>query len=115
MAELKTKATKASPTRFVNSIKDERRRKDAQTLMRMMKRVGGQKPYMWGSSIVGFGKYHYVYATGHEGDTCITGFSPRKNALTVYVVPGFYTQKALVKKLGKVKTSVSCIYINRLD
>jgi hypothetical protein len=80
-----------------------------------MKKVTGKPAKMWGSSIVGFGSYHYVYESGHEGDTCVTGFSPRKSALTIYVMPGFTEHAALLKKLGKVKTGKGCLYIKRLD
>jgi len=115
MSDNRMKANKLSPTAVVAAIKDPQRRKDAKTLLAMMKRVTRQKPVMWGSSIVGFGKYHYIYATGREGDACVTGFSSRKDSLTVYVLPGLYAQKANLKKLGKVKTGVSCIYIKALD
>jgi len=80
----------------------------------MMTRVTGEAPRMWGSSIVGFGSYHYTYATGREGDWCITGFSPRKTSMTVYIMPGLHLQKANLKKLGKVTTGMSCIYIRNL-
>ena len=114
MAELKTKPTKVNPSKFVNSIKDESRRKDAKALMAMMTRATGEKPRMWGSSIVAFGTYHYVYASGREGDWCVTGFSPRKDSLTVYILPGLHLQQDNLKKLGKVTTGKSCIYIKKL-
>ena len=113
--KIKTKPTKIDPVKFVESIKDEDQRKDARTLLTMMKRVTGEQPQMWGSSIVGFGSYHYVYATGREGDWCVTGFSPRKDSLTVYVLPGLHMQQANLRKLGKVTTGKSCIYIKRLS
>jgi len=81
----------------------------------MMKQVTKAKPVMWGSSIVGFGSYHYKYASGHEGDACLAGFSPRKQNLTIYIVPGFERYRALLKKLGKHKTSKSCLYIKILN
>ena len=115
MAELKTKPTKVDPAAFVHSIKDEQRRADAKALLAMMTRVTGETPRMWGSAIVGFGSYHYVYATGREGDWCVTGFSPRKDAMTVYILPGLQMQQANLKKLGKVTTGKSCIYIRNLD
>jgi hypothetical protein len=114
MAELKTKPTGVDPAKFVDSIKDERRRADAQALLAMMTRVTGETPRMWGSAIVGFGSYHYTYATGREGDWCITGFSPRKDSLTVYILPGLHLQQVNLKKLGKVTTGKSCIYIRDL-
>jgi len=114
MAELKTKPTNVDPAKFVDSIKDARRRADAQALLAMMTRVTGETPRMWGSAIVGFGSYHYTYATGREGDWCVTGFSPRKDSLTVYILPGLHLQQANLKKLGKVTTGKSCIYIKNL-
>jgi hypothetical protein len=80
-----------------------------------MMKVTKEEPKMWGPSIVGFGKYHYKYESGHEGDMCIAGFSPRKQALTIYIVPRFLKYDPLMKKLGKYKTGVSCLYIKRLD
>jgi hypothetical protein len=115
MAELKTKPTGVDPSKFVDGIKDARRRADAQALLAMMTRVTGETPRMWGSAIVGFGSYHYKYATGREGDWCITGFSPRKDSLTVYILPGLDLQQGNLKKLGKVTTGKSCIYIRNLD
>ena len=115
MAELKTRPTSVDPARFIHSIKDERRRADAKTLLAMMTRVTGESPRMWGSSIVGFGSYHYTYATGREGEWCVTGFSPRKESVTVYILPGLHLQQANLKKLGKVTTGKSCIYIRNLD
>ena len=115
MAELKTRPTSVDPAKFIHSIKDERRRADAKTLLAMMTRVTGESPRMWGSSIVGFGSYHYTYATGREGEWCVTGFSPRKESVTVYILPGLHLQQANLKKLGKVTTGKSCIYIRNLD
>src|SRR5690606_27299053 len=88
---------------------------DSIVIMKMMKKITKEEPKMWGPSIVGFGKYHYKYASGHEGDMCITGFSPRKNALTIYILPGFLKYDPLMKKLGKYKTGVSCLYIKKLE
>jgi len=115
MADLKTKPTSVNPAKFVAGIKNERRRADAQALLAMMTRVTGEAPRMWGSAIVGFGSYHYTYATGREGDWCITGFSPRKESMTVYILPGLHLQQAHLKKLGKVTTGKSCIYIRNLE
>ena len=115
MAELKTRPTGVDPAKFVDSIKDERRRADAKTLLAMMTRVTGESPRMWGSAIVGFGTYHYKYATGREGDWCVTGFAPRKDSMTVYIMPGLHLQQSNLKKLGKVTTGMSCIYIRKLD
>jgi hypothetical protein len=115
MAETKTRPTKQSVSAFIASIEDDQRRKDAKKLLALMKKVTGKPAKMWGPSIIGFGSYHYVYDSGHEGDTCVTGFSPRKAALTIYVMPGFTEYGPLLKKLGKVKTGKSCLYIKKLD
>jgi hypothetical protein len=115
MAELKTKVNKASVEKFLNGVKDEQKRKDSFTILEIMKKITKEDPKMWGPSIVGFGKYHYKYESGREGDMCITGFSPRKNALTIYILPGFLKYDPLMKKLGKYKTGVSCLYIKKLE
>ena len=115
MAELKTKANDASVENFLNRVPNARRREDAFRILKLMKTVTRKPPRMWGPSIVGFGQYHYTYATGHEGDICMTGFSPRSQALTIYVMPGFDRYAALMKKLGKYKTGKGCLYINKLD
>ena len=114
MAELKTKVSKASVNNFLNSVKDEQKRKDSFKILEMMKKITKEDPKMWGPSIVGFGSYHYKYASGHEGDMCIAGFSPRKEALTIYILPGFEKYDSLMKKLGKYKTGKSCLYIKKL-
>jgi hypothetical protein len=114
MAKLKTQKTNASVTAFLKSVADDDRRKDCQTLVRIMKRAVGAEPKMWGSSIVGFGHYHYKYASGREGDWFLTGFSPRKQDLTLYIMAGFDRYDALMGKLGKHKTGKSCLYLKRL-
>jgi Domain of unknown function (DU1801) len=115
MAENKTKPTQMSVTEFINSIDDEDRRKDVKKVAAMMRKATGKKAKMWGPSIVGFDQYHYKYDSGREGDFMITGFSPRKQSLTLYVMPGFKGFDELMKKLGKHKTGKSCLYINRLS
>ena len=115
MAEIKTKRNKASVSGFLAKIPDKQRRADCQVVLKMMQEASGEKPQMWGPSIVGFGSYHYKYATGREGDMPITGFSPRKQDLTLYIMGGFGRYKDLMKKLGKFKTGVGCLYIKRLD
>ena len=115
MAENKTKPTTASVTAFVNAIDDPRRRADARKVASMMRRATGKRARMWGSSIVGYGTYHYKYESGREGDFMLTGFSPRKQALTVYVLAGFDRFDSLMKKLGKHKTGKSCLYIKSLS
>ena len=115
MAENKTMATGASVTAFINSIGDEQKRADARKVAAMMRKATGKRARMWGTSIVGYGTYHYKYASGREGDFLMTGFSPRKQALTVYVIPGFSHFETLMNKLGKYKTGKSCLYIKRLS
>lgn len=115
MAELKTKKTAASVEQFILAVDDETRRDDCFALVELMKSITNEEPAMWGSSIVGFGSYHYIYASGQEGDWPVTAFSPRKQSLTIYVMPGFEQYKDLIKKLGKCKTSKGCLYVKRLD
>jgi hypothetical protein len=114
MAELKTKLNNSSVKDFLNSVQDKQKRDDCFALAKLMQDVTGEKPKMWGSSIVGFGSYHYVYESGHEGDICKVGFSPRKQNLTLYVMPPT-DNTSFLKELGKYKTSKSCLYINRLN
>jgi len=115
MSDLKTQPTAASVAAFLKSIEDPRRRAECETVKKMMGRVTGHRAKMWGDSIVGYGRYHYKYASGREGDFFLTGFSPRKAALTVYMVPGFKPCGSLMKKLGKHKHSSSCLYLTRLE
>jgi hypothetical protein len=113
MAELKTKKNEASVEDFLNFIEDEQKRKDCFEIARMMEKATKQKPKMWGPAIVGFGEYHYVYASGHEGDMCKIGFSPRKQNITLYIVQAV-EDSPLFQKLGKFKTSKACLYIKKL-
>jgi hypothetical protein len=115
MAEPKTKKTKASVAEFLNAIEDPQKRKDSKTIVKMMKEATGIKPAMWGAGMVGFGNYHYKYASGREGDWFLTGFAPRKQDLTLYIMDGFKSYKPLMKRLGKYKTGKACLYIKRLD
>ncbi len=115
MADLKTQPTKASVEDFLNGVEPERKRKDAFEVLEMMKAISGKPPVMWGPSIVGFDTYHYKYDSGREGDFLKIGFSPRKASLTIYISSGFQGKEELLNKLGKHKTSVSCLYINKLD
>ena len=115
MVELKTRATEVGVDSFLNGVADAQRRADAFTLVKIMKDITGMPPKMWGPTMVGFGEYHYVYASGHEGDTFLTGFSPRKGALTLYFMASLEERfAAQLKKLGKVKTSKGCLYIKKL-
>lgn len=114
MAETKTKETAGDVEAFLSAVEPESRRADARAVCALMSKVSGEPAKMWGSSIVGFGRYHYRYDSGHEGDAPRVGFSPRKSALTLYVMDGFEGRDELVARLGKVKTGKSCLYINRL-
>lgn len=115
MSELKTKPNDASVEDFIAAVDNETKRQDSFALLEMFTRITGQKPKMWGSSIIGFGMYHYKSErSSQEGDWPLTGFSPRKQNLTLYIMPGFNGYGDLLKDLGKHKTSVSCLYINKL-
>ena len=115
MSELKTKVNSASVEKFLNAVADEQARKDSYEILKIMKQVTKEEPKMWGASIVGFGSYHYKGASGREGDWMLTGFSPRKQNLTLYLMHGFEVHKDLLKKLGKHKTSMGCLYIKKLE
>ena len=115
MAELKTKVNDADVEAFLAGVDHEKRREDSFAVLELMKKITKEEPKMWGSSIVGFGQYHYKYASGQEGDWPIAAFSPRKQALTIYLMPGFEFVGELMAKLGKYKTGKSCLYINRLE
>ena len=114
MAEIKTKPTSVSPATFIDQVENEQRRRDGHELLALMKKVTGKPAKMWGPSIVGFDKYHYKYASGHEGEICRLGFSPRKASLVLYLGPGLEDKK-LLSKLGKHKIGKGCLYINKLD
>ena len=114
-AEVKTKVNDGSVEGFLNSVADEQKREDCFEILKLMKQVTKETPKMWGSSIVGFGSYHYKGASGREGDWMLIGFSPRKQNLTLYLMHGFDVHKDLLKKLGKHKTSMGCLYIKNLD
>lgn len=113
--ENKTQPTEVSVSDFLASIDDEQKRADSLVVAQLMEAATGEPPKMWGPAIVGYGTYHYVYASGREGDWMITGFSPRKTALTVYLMAGVERQTELLAKLGKYKTGKSCLYIKRLS
>jgi uncharacterized protein DUF1801 len=112
---MKTKPTTESVKDFLNKITDEERRADCFAIAQMMEEITGEKAKIWGASIVGFGSYHYKYASGREGDWLVTGFSPRKKDLTLYVMMGFERHRDLMEKLGKHSTGKSCLYIKRLS
>ena len=116
MAELKTKKNNASVKQFIASIEDEQKRKDSEELLKIFSEATKEKPKMWGTSIVGFGEYHYKSErSSQEGDWPITGFSPRKANLSLYIMTGFKEYKGDLKKLGKHKHSVGCLYIKNLE
>jgi len=114
MAQLKTAPTGASVAAFIDGLENERRREECRALAGLMAEVTGAAAEMWGDSIVGFGRYHYKYASGREGDWFVTGFSPRKQALTLYIMAGFEGYADLMARLGKHTTGKSCLYVKRL-
>ena len=114
MAELKTQRNDRSVAAFLKSLPDEQQRRDALTLVDIMCRATRAEPQMWGSNIVGFGTYRYQYASGRAGEWFLTGFAPRKQNLTLYIMGGFEQHDELLKSLGKHKTAKACLYINKL-
>lgn len=115
MSENKTRPTDASVMQFLNAVESERKREDSLILLEMMEEITGEEATMWGTSIVGFGSYHYKYESGREGDMPLIGFSPRKQNLTLYIMPGFDEYGELLEQLGKHKTGKACLYINKTD
>ncbi len=115
MAELKTKLTNASVDKFLKGVKDEQARADCYQIIEIMKKASKAEPKMWGTSIVGFGDYHYKYASGREGDWFLMGLSPRKQNLTIYLMGGLHGQDELLGKLGKHSTGKGCLYIKKLE
>lgn len=111
----KTTRTNQSVAAYLNAIEDPARRSECKKLDRLFREVTGEKPTMWGESIVGYGTYHYKYASGREGDWPVSGFSSRKQAITVYIMSGFPAHDALMKRLGKFKTGKSCLYVRNLS
>ena len=115
MAELKTKVNNASVDKFLKGVKDERVREDCYKILDIMKKATKAEPRMWGTSIIGFGSYRFKYESGREGEWMLTGFSPRKQNLTLYIMPGFQEYNSLMKNLGKHTTGKSCLYIKKLE
>ena len=113
MAELKTRVTNASVDKFLQGVTDQKKREDCYQILKIMKKATKAEPKMWGTAIIGFGDYHYKYESGRENDWFITGFSPRKQNLTFYMMGGFDSE--VLKKLGKYKTGKGCLYINKLE
>lgn len=115
MAKLKTSPNDQSVKDFIDKITDEKKRQDCWTILKIMEEASGEEARMWGDSIVGFGSYHYKYASGRQGDWFLTGFSPRRRDLTLYIMTGFDGYADLLEDLGNYRTGVSCLYIKRLD
>jgi len=111
----KTQPTKINPAEFIAAVENEQKRKDAEWVRQMMEEVTGEPPKMWGPSIIGFGTYHYVYESGREGDWMLTGFSPRKTAMSVYLMGDLEEEQEILEKLGKHKIGKSCLYIKKLS
>ena len=114
MSELKTKPEKGSVTKFINDIEDAQQKADCKQLLKIMKEITGASPQMWGASIVGFGRYSYKYASGRSGEWFLTGFSPRKRNLTLYIMSGFDKLNSDLKKLGKHSTGKGCLYFKKI-
>ena len=115
MAELKTQKNKASVEKFINSVENDKRKRDSFVVLELMKKITNSEPSMWGTAIVGFGSYQYKYASGREGDWFLTGFSPRKQSLSLYIMSGFSKYDEILKRLGNYKTGKSCLYINKIE
>src|SRR5262245_41691807 len=116
MAETKTKPTGVSVGEFLAHVEDAQKRADSTVLIEMMQRITGEKAKMWGPSIVGFGRYHYKYASGHEGDSCLAAFSPRKSEFSIYLWPEAEPwREELLAKLGKHRMGKGCLYVKRLE
>ena len=114
MSDLQTTPNELSVDDFIDAIESEQKRDDSRALLKIMKEITGDAPTMWGTSIIGFGKYHFRYESGREGDWMVAGFSPRKQNLTIYMMGGFENQSDLLTKIGKVKSSVGCLYVKKL-
>jgi hypothetical protein len=115
MVELKTKQTSLSVQAYFEAIEDEQRRQDCKVITEIMRRVTKEEPKMWGTSIVGFGSYHYKYESGHEGDSCLVGFASRAGDISLYISSAFDSRENLLAELGKHKTGKACLYIKRLS
>jgi len=115
MSEPKTGKTAAIVDEFLAGVFHEKRREDCRAVVEIMREITGEEPAMWGDSLIGFGSYHYTYETGREGDWPLTGVSPRKQSLTIYIMTGFERYEQLMARLGKYKTGKSCLYVNKLE
>lgn len=115
MSDPKTMKNDASVEAFIDALDDERKKNESRVLVALMREVTGEEPAMWGDSIIGFGTYHYRYASGREGDWMLTGFSPRKRAFSIYVMSGFPQHEELMDRLGTYRTGKACLYVKKLD
>jgi len=115
MAKNKTEQTASSAIDFINAVADETKRNDSFRLVELCREMTGSEPKMWGPSIIGFGSYHYKYASGHEGEAPLAGFSPRKDAIVIYLYPDFKEKEELLAKLGKHKATKGCVYLKKLE
>ena len=115
MSKNKTGQTEKSAAEFIAAVEPDWKRTDSERLDAIFREVSGFEPVMWGPSIVGYGRYHYVYKTGREGDSLATGFSPRKQAFSIYIMPGYADFGSILRRLGKHKIGKSCLYVNRLS
>ena len=115
MSGNKTTATPIAPQDFLAGVEPARRRADGETLLQFFSDLTGFEPVMWGPSIIGYGRYHYKYDSGREGDFLATGFSPRKASLSIYIMPGYQDYSEILSRLGKHKIGKSCLYVNKLD
>lgn len=115
MMENKTRATEASVAAYLAAIDDQARRQDCEALAKLMAKATQQEPVMWGTSIVGFGSYHYHYESGHQGDSCLVGFSSRKGDISIYLMAGFSDRDELLARLGRHKMGKGCLYVRRLN
>ena len=115
MSENKTKPTHDDVMAFLNAVEPEKKRQDSFEILHLMEEVTGEPPQMWGDSIIGFGSYHYKYASGREGDWMLVGFSPRKQAISLYLSYGYENFEDLMSKLGKYKTGKACLYVKKLE
>jgi len=114
MSDIKTKPNDQSVDEFLKKVEKPKKRDDSYEILKLMRDITQEEPVMWGNSIIGFGSYHYKYESGREGDIFLTGFSPRKQALSIYIMSGFEKYEALLTRLGKYRTGKSCLYINKL-
>ena len=115
MSTPKTLPNNKNVEEYIDAVENAQKREDSRVLLKMMQEITGEKPVMWGESIIGFGNYHYKYASGREGDWMISAFSPRKQNLTIYIMGGFENQEELLAKVGKAKNSVGCLYVKKLE